>query len=227
MRASTLIVRHAGIGVLLFRTCACSFGRFDSGGRPTLERRTQLVSLCTRSVQSGSIKLPLVSTKRLSCPRVTSRDRRSLRGVGVYGSHWRTSTVFTFLTAPGSPRVAHAATPAGACFDCVMCFTSTVHLAQAGEDVIGPAHGCMDVSGNPCPHAGCNPQFAASDIERFYEAVLRNELGVIDEVIASESSVSLNTRRQALQVLGCASSVVAHIPLTAEQVAGLTELLSN
>jgi len=144
------------------------------------------------------------------------------------------SAVVLGLSGAANPRDASRTSPVPAalstavsCHDCIMCFSSVVHLAQDGTKVVGPNHGCMDVGGNPCPHAQCGGTLAKPAIEKIYAAIKRGDMQFVQRTLETDRRVVLNVQRSAIQIRGCDDNFIAHLPMRTSDVAMLVRISSE
>ncbi len=89
-------------------------------------------------------------------------------------------------------------------------------------------YGCVDV---PCPppllycpgYPDEEPLMRAEELDRLWSAIASDDLEYVREVIKERDRVNLNADRRAVQVRACGKRVVAHIPLTRQQLRVLGE----
>lgn len=130
------------------------------------------------------------------------------------------------------------------CFDCLECWENTHMLI---EPIVPPGgvigvhpHPCTENNGDCGPYTSCLMEEEQDDAqtalasaiqrgaaaERVRTALLRDDFGALRSSLEGGQDAShlyLNAERSAIQVLGCGGSVVAHFPLSKEQVASLTQ----
>lgn len=137
------------------------------------------------------------------------------------------------LAATLAPTAAEAqALACRACQDClingVVGHRTFGRAPNAGEyGLFDSVHGCLPEGpcSNPDDSAIC--QFPATAMTDLEAAAQDGNLTRLAEIVqTSEGRVELNTRRSALQVVGCTGAIIAHIPLNGAQLASLRATLS-
>jgi hypothetical protein len=113
------------------------------------------------------------------------------------------------------------------CSECHGCGVNKIYFTSNGDDVLGNLQGtgCWP---NDCDDLiECPPQFASSASKKLFLDVLHEALQTADAdaiaAIVREHSdwVTVNVRREALQIKGCSDQITAHLPVSKEVVAAL------
>ena len=128
--------------------------------------------------------------------------------------------------------------PCGGCDICELDQGGYGHItttSAVGRDKLGPngAHpddcqtGNCDTEHPPQQESDCDRTFAVGDppeVEQFWFEVRQSDGPQLKALLTRVGDfASVNLERQAVQLLGCSSVPIAHIPLTDEQAASLAE----
>jgi hypothetical protein len=136
------------------------------------------------------------------------------------------AAVVLLVDSPGDVEAEAVVAPAANCHECEFCLIGHKMKLYTGTR-FGYHSACI---GAPtfCPHAYCEPQDDDADADDYAlvvnQAIAGDDAALVTLQDAFGDKALLNFERQALQLIGCNNQLVAHIPLTSDQLVVLADV---